>query len=47
VVLKHLSILGGMFAVSVLSFPRKLLILEDLNRAIHKEEKRLCRRRDQ
>lgn len=47
VVLKLLNILGGVLAVSVLNFPRKLIILEDLNRAIHKEEKRLCRRRDQ
>jgi len=30
----------GLFAVSVLNFPRKLLVLEDSNRAIHKEEKK-------
>jgi len=47
VVFKHLSILGGMFVVSILNFPRKLLILADLKRTVHKGEKRLCRRRDQ
>jgi len=39
VVLKHLSILGGMFAVSILNFPRKLLILEYLNRTYTKRIK--------